>query len=183
MEKLKSALIMVLLLCSMVFAADTEVEAGMSPDSPFYFMDTWWDEMRVRMANTFEDKERLRLEIAEERAAEIALMASRNDEKALAKAQEQHQKQLQRIEQLNNESEQLRIQLQERMQKHIMTLGQVRENAPEEAQSGLDTAIMNANQTFNRNQERIREENREDIKEIRAKVSAGNVMIKGKLRR
>ena len=71
MKKIISLLIVLMLTPIMVFAQDLEVEAGITPDSPFYGIDVWWDEVRVRFTTNVEEKARLRLEIAEERLSKL----------------------------------------------------------------------------------------------------------------
>jgi hypothetical protein len=181
-DRLRTLLIMAMLICPAGFAANAMADAGTAPGSPFYFLDTWWDGMRVRMADSFEDKERLAIEIAEERAAEMLEMTGKGDEKGFLRAFEQHQRQLQKIDELNNESERQMIQLQQRFQSHIMNLETVREQVPEQAKEGIGNAIENANMTFTRSQERIRQENRQDNDEIRQMVESGAVKAKGRLR-
>ena len=62
-----------------------------------------------------------------------------------------------------------------------MNLERVRAQVPVQAQKGLDNAIANANQNFEKAQERISVQNRQTISEIEEKINSGTVHIKEKV--
>jgi hypothetical protein len=181
MKKLITILMALLMIMPMAFAADLEpeVDAGVTPDSPFYGIDKWWDGFRIDTAKNLEEKSRLRLEVAEERLAEMKEMASQNKIQAMEQARERHQLQLRSIESnmQNIEGDEAKNMIQEKLQKHIMTLEQVKENAPEEAQEGLGKAIENSQRVFANNQLQISVQNRQSEYELQNKVQAGEVSI------
>ena len=181
MKKIISLSLSMLLMLSVVCAqeVESEVQAGVSPDSIFYGIDVWWDDMRVSSANSVAEKARLRIEIAEERAAEMEVMGKLNKLTEMARARTEQQTQIQAMEQHIEEIEddETKVSLQQKFQKHIMNLKRVREQVPEQAKQGLDNAITNANEAFERNQNRITTQNRESVSEITEKIQQGVVKI------
>lgn len=129
-------------------SAEGEINAGITPDSILYDLDVFFDDLRLQIQTNSEERANVGLDIAEERIAEIKIMSEENKIEAMERAIEQHQKQTQQIE--NSEvGEQLREQIRERLRIHTQTLEQIRDNAPEEAYQGLNTAIQSSNKARN----------------------------------
>lgn len=66
-----------------------EVTAGpgaILPDSPFYVLDTFWQQVKLLIARNPEDKAKVRAQIAGERLAELRIMLSQNDPAGIDKA-------------------------------------------------------------------------------------------------
>jgi len=171
---------MVLLLVPMALAQEIEPElsAGITPDSAFYGLDVFFDNLRAG-ASSGENRANIRLEIAQERAAEMKQMAEENNIQAMEKARVQERLQIGQLETAHaalSEEEQIRVQ--QRLQKHIMVLETVLSKAPEEAKEGIQNSLDNSNGVFERNQERISVENRQTATEIKTKIQAGDVTIK-----
>ncbi len=90
------ALVMVFAIPTGGFAAEateaeTLPEAGMAPDSSFYFMERWGE--RISLAFTFnaESKVQKSLRYAEERLAEAEAMAEQNKVRAMERAANEYQ--------------------------------------------------------------------------------------------
>jgi hypothetical protein len=164
-----------------VMAEEPETDAGLTPNSLFYGVDVWWDEMRVKMADSYEEKARLRLQIADERAAEMLKMADSGDEAGLERARFEARNQMQKMEMLDFDQEQIQATLQQRLQKHVMVLETVQESIPEDMEVSLDDTIGNAEYLFENRQLRISEENRQGLTEIKNMISEGKVTMRGKL--
>ena len=84
------------------------IDPGVTPDSVWYFLDVFFDDLRLALANSDEDKIKLELEIAEERLAEVNDMALQGDITGMIKAEKNHEKifiKLQEEIQSRNESE------------------------------------------------------------------------------
>lgn len=162
---------------------EPEVGAGITPDMIFYKLDVWWDEVRIRNADTVVEQARLRLEVAEERLSEMKKMAEQNKLRAMEEAIGQHRNQLTNIERNVEElgTDELKNQIQERLQKHNNVLESVMENAPEQAQEGLNKALQSSSAVFENNQLQISIQNRLNEYEIQNKISMGDVQIKGKI--
>jgi hypothetical protein len=106
-------------------AAETESlpEAGMAPDSPFYFMERWGEQISLAFTFNAEKKVQKALRYAEERLAEAEAMAEQNKVRAMERAANEYQNCLeiatQNMEKTmvkgNNTSEQLTAM----MSKHI----------------------------------------------------------------
>lgn len=157
---------------------EPEVDAGITPESIFYQIDVWLDEQKIFRTQTDPEKARLRLEIAEERVAELKLMIQKSKAKESERAKEEQEKQIRELEILEKKlTEEQKIKIQERLQKHILVLTRVKERAPEQAQKGLERAIENANKTFERIQELISIETRQSIEDIREKIEKGQIII------
>jgi len=71
---------------------EEETSAGTTPDSPFYFLDTFIDDLRLALVNGEEAKVKMQLDIAEERLAEVKAMSLKGDINAMMKAEGNHEK-------------------------------------------------------------------------------------------
>jgi len=181
MKKIITILMLILMAVPGVLSQEVqpEVEAGISPDSGLYFLDVMFDELKVKLASGTVEKARIRLEIAEERTAEIEVMAKQNKLQDMEKAIAQERKEIKEIEKLQEKmTEQEKVNTQQKFQKHIMNMEQVKERVNEQAKKGIENAIQNANQAFERKQLSISEQNRQSVEEIKEDITAGNVQIK-----
>jgi hypothetical protein len=68
------------------------IDSGITPDSVWYFLDVFFDDLRLALASSDEDKIKLELEIAEERLAEVNDMALKGDITGMIKAEKNHEK-------------------------------------------------------------------------------------------
>ena len=63
LKRISLCLIAFLLLASFVSAQTDEAVAGLTPDSPLYFIDVWWDNQKISNMDTYEkDKERIEID-------------------------------------------------------------------------------------------------------------------------
>lgn len=181
MKKILIVFMTLIIAFPAVMAEEPETDAGIAPNSLFYGIDVWWDEARVRMADSYEEKARLRLEIADERAAEMLKMAESGNDDSLERARTEARNQLQKMEILDFDQDKEQATLQQRLQKHVMVLETVKESIPESSDVSIDDTIGNAEYLFEKRQLRISEENRQDLTEIKNLISAGQVTMRGKL--
>lgn len=176
-------LLMIALPCSVLAAEDIEIEAGISPDSVFYGIDVWADEMRVKMARQDSEKARLRIEIAEERFQEMVKLKLKNKEKFMLKAQQEHEKNLEELDVITEDLEDdVKNSVQEKLLTHIMHMEKVMVDNPSEGSKGLEVAIENANQKFERIQNKIQVKNRNVESNIRQKINSEGIQLKTKLK-
>lgn len=180
MKKTISYLIALLILpIALAQEIESEVNAGITPDSPFYGFDVWFDNIRANFATKTIDKARIRLEIAEERLSEMKITANQNKLIAMEKARIEEQNQITDLGNLQeNLTEDEKVDVQQMLQKHVMVLESLLERVPEQAQKGIKTALENSQRVFEKNQAKISKNKKQTIDEIKKNIKAGEVYIK-----
>ncbi len=143
--KLLCVLLALVLMSVSVFAQPELHDPGITPDSPFYFLD--------RMFDRFQSAE----SVADERASEIVAMAQTANAKGLEKAREGYEKAMQKRQQEAEKDEDSAEKVAKQSSNHLAVLVQVKEQVSEQARSGIDQAIAqstkgreNALQTLNK---------------------------------
>ena len=131
-QNIGTILVLMILMVVPISAQESTTDLpnpGITPDSPFYFLDKAFD--------VFQSKE----SIANERAAEVIAMAKKSHEKGLTIALEGYEKAIanRQKEAEKNEGEAERVALQ--ISNHLGVLARVREQVPEQAKFGIDMAI------------------------------------------
>ncbi|MDI6737896.1 MAG: DUF5667 domain-containing protein [Nanoarchaeota archaeon] len=96
-EKTTAILILVLLI-PVVSAQDEEQQAGITPDSIFYKLDVFFDNLKAALIPSTVGRATARLEIMGERAAEMDEMAEKNKAAEAKKAKLELQHQIQKFE-------------------------------------------------------------------------------------
>ncbi|MFH1408584.1 MAG: hypothetical protein ABIH34_01635 [Nanoarchaeota archaeon] len=124
-----AAFALLLIFLTSVSAQTEELSPGITPDSPFYFLD--------RMFDVFQSSESL----ADERAAELASVIKENKVKYLEKAQERYEKAVEKRNRDAEKDQETAEQVAEQTTKHLLVLAEVYENAPEAAHAGLERAM------------------------------------------
>ena len=91
-----------------------------------------------------------RMELAEERLAEMESVMNGTDAAVLERLQERYESQVQRAQALMNGTgtQALEEQISERLMNHVSVLTQLRERAPEQARSGIDKALQSSTRRF-----------------------------------
>ncbi len=97
MKKIITLLILTLLI-PCVFAQDEEQKAGITPDSIFYKLDVFFDNAKVFFTPSSLGKAKIRLNIMQERAAEMNMMVQKNKTAEVKKAELEGQKQIEKFE-------------------------------------------------------------------------------------
>ncbi len=146
---LTTLLFLILSFGAEVLAQGIELpDPGLTPDSPFYFLDTLGE--RIGMFFTFrvEKKAEKALKYAEEKLAEVMAMAEKNQIKALEKANKKYQEFLglaniktQDAQNKGKDIEELAILITEKTLKHQEILAEVFEKVPEEAKPAIKKAM------------------------------------------
>lgn len=103
-----------------------------SPNNPLYFLDVFFDEQKIPIG-TDEEKARIRLEIANERLAELESFPANN------RVMNEYNKQIQELQKLNFSE-----QVLERLQNHVRVLERVRNRLQEIGVMGAEKGISNA---------------------------------------
>jgi len=98
-----------------------------------------------------------RMQLAEERLAEMRVICNRTDAETLAALQSRYDAQVSSAQALMNgsDTEQLEQQMGERLMNHVGVLTQLRQRAPEEARLGLDMALQSSVEGFNRQMDQM----------------------------
>jgi hypothetical protein len=150
MKKLISILLIlsfcILVLPSKILAQEetvSTVKAGLTTESPFYFLDRWIETIELFFTPKEKKPEKM-LEFAEERLAEIEEVADIVTPEELEVLGEQYQKELDEIEKEEGVSEEVKVKVREAREKHIQVLERVKESAPEQAQPQLEQVVENA---------------------------------------
>lgn len=144
-KKVYLATIMGLMLFSGVaLAAESDFpEAGITPDSPVYFLDIWGERISLFVTLNKDKKTDKLVKIAEERLAEAEEMANEGDTEAVEVAEEKYAKSIEDATEVakltGNENALQRIETatlrhQERMQ-------EVYDKAPEQAKKALEKVV------------------------------------------
>lgn len=129
-KSITSILALVAFMAVSVSAQPAELpDPGITPDSPFYFMD--------RMFSVFKSGEAL----ADERAAETVAMAQEGNERGLAKAQEGYAKAMEKRQRGAEKDENTAEEVARQASNHLAVLARVKEQVPEQAKAGIDRAI------------------------------------------
>jgi len=135
---------------SLVFAqASTLPDAGILPDSPFYFLKTWKEQIQLFFTFGAERKAKQYLHLAEVRLAEYQKMIERGKltiaNRTLAKYQEQLSRALEKAEELESKNEdkakEVSAKIQESISKHLQVLQDNIAKVPEAAKQRLQKAI------------------------------------------
>jgi len=150
---ISSLLITSLFFGGTAYAQEEELpDPGLTPDSPFYFLDTWGK--NIGMFFTFGDEAKVRkaLQYAEERLAETRAMAAKNRVREMERAANDYDGFMAMVNQRLEAAVQhgLSDNISERVslatEKHLRVLDRVKDQVPEQAREALTrarTASMN----------------------------------------
>ncbi|MGM5481305.1 MAG: DUF4382 domain-containing protein [Nanobdellota archaeon] len=114
-----------------VSAQEELPDPGITPDSPFYFVDRMFDGFQSREAR------------ADERMAEIVAMAQKDHERGLDRAQNGYARVMEKRQRKAENDEDTAEEVAWQTSNHMAVLARVREQVPEQAKAGIDRA-MNA---------------------------------------
>ncbi|MFC1934611.1 DUF5667 domain-containing protein, partial [Chloroflexota bacterium] len=141
---LSSVIVISLLFSSVAYAQDEELpNPGITPDSPFYFLDNW--NKKVSLFFAFGDKVKARkaLEITEERLAEAHIMAVKKKPEAVKVAASGYNEYLalaiEKMSQVKKKgiSDNISEAVTVATSKHLLILDEVMDIAPEAAKEAI----------------------------------------------
>ena len=142
--------------------AATEVSPGLTPNSPFYFLDTLAERISLYLTFDTQAKAERALVHAEEKIAELNSLPDEKKEIYLRKVSDQlnHYLKLAETETAELETEEgpseaVTKKVLEVAGRHQVVLQRVYENAPEEVQAGITQALRNSQQLQERIQTRL----------------------------
>lgn len=148
-RKLGIALITCLLCASFLFSGTAYAkdealpDPGMTPDSPFYFLDTWGKNIGMSLAFGPEAKARKALQYAEERLAEARAMATDNRVREMTRAANDYDgfmamvatraEEARRLGASDNISERVALATA----KHLSVLDRIKDQVPDQAKEAI----------------------------------------------
>lgn len=132
-------------------------EPGLTPDSPFYFVKSIKESIQTFFTFGAKNKAKQYLHLAEVRLAEYQKMIDKSKEeiaeKILNKYQDHLNRALSKTEELKNKGEDIKDlteKIQQATSKHLEILMQNLEKVPEQAKSGIESAIENSQKNLER---------------------------------
>jgi hypothetical protein len=148
MKKILLPIIILSLFFAVNAFAQTEnlPSPGLTPDSPFYFLDSFGESISMFFAFGAEKKAERAIQIAEEKLAEVKAMAEKQKEKALEKANRKYEQFLdmaaQKAQQVSEETKEGVLNMvTEKISNHQGILNDLLNKVSEEAQTGIQNAI------------------------------------------
>ncbi len=127
---------------------EVEVEPGITPDSPLYFLDRLFEAIAVSLTFDPAKKAELRLRYAEERLAELEVMKEKNKTEVIkelsieyAEELEEAEKELEKAEKEGKNVTEIEVKLRNTTARHIEVLTRVYQEVPEEARPAILQAI------------------------------------------
>ena len=154
MKKLFGLIAVLFVLTPVVMAQPKLPDPGITPDSPFYFLDRAFDRFQSSEA------------VADERASEIRAMAQKNNTRAMEVAAEGYREAMRNREREGNESAGKAEEVARQASNHLAILAQVRSKASQQARKGIATAMNQSARGRERALESLRKRNRERAREV-----------------
>ena len=132
-----------------ILAKDNELpESGLTPDSPFYFLKTWKEQIQLFFTFGAENKAKQYLHLADVRLAEYQKMIEKGKTELAQKTLDKYEKQLnhalQKMEELKQKGEETKNiskNLEDTISKHITVLQQNLQKVPETGKKGIEKAL------------------------------------------
>lgn len=179
MNKLLLTTITVFLLLGLVVPASAQFgwlpKAGVTPDSPFYFLDQWGEGISMAFSFSNEARANKALRFSEERLAEMRTMAEKGKTEQAEKLAEKYQRTLSSVQERSEQTkeEQKREEVTARVasstSRHLSVLEDVLGKTPEEARSAIEEARESSKQGHIRSLNALSETNPEQAAKIGSK--------------
>ena len=147
---IKPIIIVLIILLSSLTSAQAQDELpdpGITPDSFLYPIDVFFDDARLVLTFGEEAKNNRRLQIAEERLAEVLDMAKNNNTQGIEKAIEQHNRIMEKMQTKMNVSDnatenlKLQLQLEEKIRIHEEKMLHINTELVPEKQGSLNDML------------------------------------------
>ena len=146
------SLLLVSFIFSSIISAQTSLpDAGLLPDSSFYFLKSWKESIQLFFTFNAENKVKQYLHLAEVRLAEYQKMIEKGKtdiaEKTLSKYENQLNRALLKAEEIKQKGKDIKDlsqQIETATFKHLDLVKENREKVPETARKGIETAIENS---------------------------------------
>jgi hypothetical protein len=139
------ALVLLLVTTAPAFASSDELPSpGLTPDSPFYFLEVLWEKILISLTFNPEKKADLIADIASEKVAEAMEMVEESSTEAAEVSLKLYENYLQEVLKIINNSELLveQVELKEKLQlvtqKHLEILETLSSTAPQSLKEALE---------------------------------------------
>jgi len=124
-------------------------KAGLTPDSPFYFLDKWGESMSMAFSFSSEAKAEKALKFSEERLSELKVMSEKNKTKQVTKLAENYRESLKSAQDKSKEiksekKSEVEARVASSTSKHLSVLEEVLNKVPEEAKEAIRKAKENS---------------------------------------
>lgn len=178
------AVILSLFLVTGVLAQDaiTLPSAGMTPDSPFYFLDIWGEKIGLFFAFSHEGKIGKALTYSEEKLAEASVLADKGKPEKLPKATGLYEGyiaiangQTEELEKEGKSTEDVSTKVAEATSKHLTVLEGVLDKVPEQAKDAIEKAMTVSMNGYNRALAALAKEKPEKATEINLETMKGRL--------
>ncbi len=164
-----------------------EVEPGLTPDHPFYFLDTLGEQLSLFFTFNSEAKAEKALSYAEEKVAELEVVSKVEEvqEKILERANKRYQRYLEvaqgkaeKVKEKGVNVDELSQKMAEAMLNHQERLTKVYERVPEQAKGAIDNALQKSQHGYNTaiqaiNSEQVKEQIRVRLEAAKDRVDSG----------
>jgi predicted transcriptional regulator len=134
-KNMATILVILIYMAVPVMAQPELPNPGITPNSPFYFID--------RMFEVFQSDE----SVADERASEVVAMAKIAHAKGLEKANQGYEKAMEKMQQKAEKDENIAEKFTWQSNNHLAVLARIREQVPEQAKAGIDRALNESAQS------------------------------------
>lgn len=177
------SILVVLFSANFALAAETIdlPKAGLTPESPFYFLDSWGEELNLAFAFKAEKKAEKMQKFAEEKLAEVRVMVEAKKIEKLEKSLQKYQDYLEKAVAKANEAkeqgkdvDEILANVAQATQKHLTVLAEVYAKVPEQAKNAIANAMEKSSQGQENALKAISSEKKKEVEEIVEKIKASN---------
>ncbi len=154
---LVTSLVLTLLFAGIVSAQEVNdlPEAGITPDSPWYFLDSLSEKISLTFTFNQEKKIAKELRYAEERLAEVQKMVQNQKNQKLDVGLQNYEKLMNKVqERLQTNADNVKIgenamkNVKERSENHMRVLSEVYDKVPAQAKKGVENALKNSAKNY-----------------------------------
>ena len=171
MKKLLVLLISLVMINSVFAQSEVKLEAGLKPDSPFYFLDKFIEQVQLAFTRDEVKKAQLYLEIASERLEELKELNEEENDEFNEDLEEEFEKDLNIAENLGNDIRELAKKKEfdnlviQATSHHIEVLEKVLEKVPKKAKDAIKKVIERSERGHERAIEDIKKALDEEIED------------------
>lgn len=141
------------------------VEAGILPDSPFYFLKSLWEKVRETFTLRSEAKLQYMEKLGEKRAVEAEKMIEKGNPEKAQKVMDKYNQRLEKMknfidkkgEKLDKKLESAEQRIKNRFEHRNQILQKVMDKAPDKAKAGLQRALDNSKNQLQKLELKIKE--------------------------
>jgi len=150
MKKLLTSIISFILLFTLIVPVGAQLglpDAGITPDSPFYFLDRWGEGIGMAFSFSAKAKTNKALNYSEEKLAEVKAMVEQKKAKQTEKANNRYQhflevaeKKSEKVKDKKRNLEEVKERVARATSKHLTVLEEVSSKVPQESKEAIEKA-------------------------------------------